>query len=80
MKYPAWSVMILSVASCIASANTTVIQFPGAAAAKPAATEPATKDAAANVGQCYALDAAARHECIYAALVRSRMSKSETVN
>ena len=80
MKYPAWSVMILSVASCVASANTTVVQTPNVAAAQPAAAAAATKDAAANVGQCYALDAAARHECIYAVLVKSRLSKSESVN
>ena len=79
MKHPAWSAVMLTVASCIASANTTVIQAPGAATAQPAAAE-APKAAAANAGQCYALDAAARHECIYAALVRSRMSKSQIEN
>ncbi len=80
MKHPAWSVMILSLASCVASANTSATRVPSAAAARPAAAEAATKDTQASVGQCYALDAAARHECIYAALVRSRMSKSEVVN
>ena len=77
MKHPAWSAVMLSFASCIASANTTVIQAPGAASSQPAA---AAKAAAANAGQCYALDAAARHECIYAALVRSRMANSEIAN
>ena len=80
MKYTTWSAMMLALACGIASANTTVIQTPSVAAAQAAAAEPAAKNAAANVGQCYALDAAARHECIYAALVKSRMAKSETVN
>ena len=77
MNRHACSIVILSLASCLASANTTVIQAPRAA---PQAALEAPKDLSANIGQCYTLDAAARHECIYAALVRSRKSKSDTVN
>ena len=79
MKHPAWSFMILALASTVASANTTAIQS-GAAQGRAAPVETTAKEAASTVGQCYALDAAARHECIYAALVKSRTSKSETVH
>jgi hypothetical protein len=65
--------VVLGLASCVAAANTTKVQ--------PSAPSAAAKDStAAILGACYALDTVARHECIYAAVVRGRAAKSDAVN
>ena len=77
MQYSRWSMLVLGLASCVAAANTTQQQAPSA----PPAVSAAAKDStAAILSACYALDTVARHECIYAAVVRGRAAKSDAVN
>ena len=78
MRHAPLGVVIFAFASFIASANTTKVE-PTDVARKP--TSPAAKDATApGAGACYALDTVARHECIYAAVTRSRASRNEALN
>ena len=79
MRHAPLGVVILAFASFVASANTTKVERTDVARKPPAS--PAARDAsAAGAAACYALDTVARHECIYAAVVRSRASKDDALN
>ena len=80
MRYSQWSMAVLGLVSCIASASTTQTQLPGATSA-PHGVSAQAKDSAAQVpGACHALDTAARHECIYATVVRGRTARTDALN
>ena len=80
MQYSQWSMVLLALASSIAAANTTQMQPHSATSARAAVSESGKDSTAAILAACYALDTAARHECIYAAVVRGRTAKSEALN
>ena len=80
MRYSQWSMAVLGLVSCIAAANTTQTQPPSATSARPGVSAPAKDSTAGTPGACYALDTAARHECIYATVVRGRTARTDALN
>ena len=80
MQYSQWSMVVLALTSGIACANTTQIELASPTSAHPAVSAVRADATAAILGACYALDTVARHECIYAAVVRGRAAKSDALN